>query len=125
LPSATATDFAAQEGAAKRQQSRSEKTSGLKRNPLTPLIVGQYVCLQDTKSLRWEEIGRIMSIRDDGRSYDLVTSNGIKFLRNRKFLRPIKAKDEDSSPSEEKVLTPQQPRCSARLSDKKSVRLQA
>jgi hypothetical protein len=125
LPSATATDFAAQEGAAMRQQSRSDKTSGLKRNPLTPLIVGQYVCLQDTKSLRWEEKGRIVSIRDDGRSYDLVMSDGSKYLRNRKFLRPIRAKDEDSSPSKEKVLTPQEPRRSARLSDKRSVRLQA
>ena len=56
--------------------------------PHSPLITGQSVSVQNPFSLRWEDVGQITDIRNDGRSY-VVDIAGKKYLRNRRFLRPV------------------------------------
>jgi hypothetical protein len=128
LPSATALDMkTAQEGAAARQQTRSTMKSEHDKtaHPLRPLHVGQTIILQDAKTLRWDETGVIESVRDDGRSYNLIMADGSTFLRNRKFLRPRNTLSLKETENKDASLSnkPEQPRRSKRLADKKSVRL--
>ena len=59
----------------------------------------QEVCLQDKKTKRWDIRAWVRHRRPHGRSYILETEGGSCFLRNRKFIKPIKAQDA-SDPAE-------------------------
>ena len=56
--------------------------------PKPPMQTGQHVIAQHLLSKRWDLRGEIIESRDGGRSY-LVLMNGRRYLRNRRFLRPV------------------------------------
>ena len=56
---------------------------------LPPLVIDQPVHVQDPRNKRWDAKGIVIAIRESGRSY-LIDVNGRHFIRNRRFLRPIK-----------------------------------
>ena len=57
---------------------------------LPQLQIGTKVRVQDSKTKRWSAQGIIKDIRDNGRSYQVEVDGKLK-LRNRKFLKPVKA----------------------------------
>ena len=86
---------------------------------LTDLTVGDRVVLQDQHSGRWEALGEIVLIHQNGRSYDVELDDGSVIRRNRRLLRPIAAgaQDEPSgAPGNQETTV--QPRRSARLAAK-------
>ena len=50
---------------------------------------GQHVIAQHLLSKRWDLRGEIIESRDGGRSYLVLMNGGRRYLRNRRFLRPI------------------------------------
>ena len=56
--------------------------------PKPPMQTGQHVIAQHLLSKCWDLRGEIIESCDGGRSY-LVLMNGRRYLRNRRFLRPI------------------------------------
>jgi len=60
---------------------------------LPKLQVGQNVLLQNPISKKWDSMGKIKKIREDGRSYT-VESNDSTYLRNRRHLRPLHTTDQ-------------------------------
>ena len=63
---------------------------------LSSLSCGDQVLLQNQKSKLWDTHGVITSVRPDGRSYVVECDDGTIYLRNRLFIRPIKAATSDS-----------------------------
>jgi hypothetical protein len=54
---------------------------------LPPLQIGNKVRIQDPVSKEWTKIGTIVSIHENGRSYELLTEEGKECRRNRRFIR--------------------------------------
>ena len=79
---------------AEHEAQRRRKTDKLRvhadrpSRPKPHLRVGQPVIAQHVLTKRWDQRGTITENRDNGRSY-LVQMNGRKYLRNRRFLRPV------------------------------------
>ena len=88
---------------------------------LTDLQVGDRVVLQDQQTGRWEALGEVVLIHQNGRSYDVeLEDDGSIIRRNRRLLRPISAAgapDEPQKAPEDPEPTVQ-PRRSARLAAK-------
>ena len=90
----------------------------------------QKVRLQHPLTKLWDTKAKVIGIREGGRSYVVVTEHGHRFVRNRKFLKPLIEKHSSSSQSsplirsdkkneeekKEEVCLP--PRRSARLAEK-------
>jgi transposase InsO family protein len=55
---------------------------------LPGLNVGQEVLVQHPITTKWDAEGKIVAVRDRGRSY-MVSVDGKEYIRNRRFLRPI------------------------------------
>ncbi|CAB4046228.1 Hypothetical predicted protein, partial [Paramuricea clavata] len=62
----------------------------VKGKPLRDLKPGEIVWLQNVNTKKWDESGRVTSMRQHGRSYWIETEAGWKTLRNRRFLKPVK-----------------------------------
>ena len=79
---------------AEHEAQRQRKTDKLRihanksSRPKPHLHVGQPVIAQHVLTKCWDQRGTIIENRDNGRSY-LVQMNGRKYLRNRRFLRPL------------------------------------
>ena len=58
---------------------------------LSPLQVGQRVRIQDHVSKLWDRTGTIVEADQDKRTYHILLQSGRLFIRNRRFLRPIKS----------------------------------
>ena len=56
--------------------------------PLRPLTVGQEVWIQNDKTKKWDTKAKVKSVSETGRTYHLVTRDGVSVTRNRIFLRP-------------------------------------
>ena len=85
IPDQTFADHEAQ------RRKKTEKLRIHANRPSRPkpnLHVGQPVIAQHVLTKRWDQRGMITEDRDSGRSY-LVQINGRKYLRNRRFLRPL------------------------------------
>ncbi len=50
---------------------------------------GDKVFLQNPHTKQWDKQGRIISQRENRRSYYMEEDNGGRYLRNRKLLRPV------------------------------------
>ena len=55
---------------------------------LPVLQVDDDVLIQNHRTMRWDLHGKILDVRDDGRSY-LLNLNGSQTFRNRQFLKPL------------------------------------
>ena len=55
---------------------------------LPPLLPNQRVLIQDSKTGLWDTQGVIDSVRRSGRSYNILSDDNFKMIRNRVFLRP-------------------------------------
>ena len=66
---------------------------------LSPVTEGTEVRVYNTKTSRWDIIGRIIS-RDQrtGRSYRILTNNDVYMFRNRRFIKPISRFDHRTKP---------------------------
>ena len=79
---------------AEHEAQRRKKTDKLRihanksSRPKPHLHVGQPVIAQHVLTKHWDQRGTVVENRDNGRSY-LVQMNGRKYLRNRRFLRPL------------------------------------
>ena len=86
---------------------------------LPPLAVNQKVLVQNAITKVWNETGTVSAVRPNGRSYEILMENGSTSLRNRKFLKPILNTENNSTvPQSDDIEASNQPRRSARLSDK-------
>ena len=68
---------------------RDAKAENVPRKELTKLKDGCKVRIQHPSSKRWDETGKVLRQRTNGRSYVIQTENGKEIRRNRRFLRPL------------------------------------
>ena len=61
----------------------------LKAKDLPKLNPGNMVCIQDSSSKLWNKEGEVIDVSSTGRSYKVLLSNGKKYWRNRRFIRPV------------------------------------
>ena len=115
--------------AAGRKKMREEQKVAYDKRAISlpQLQVGQKVYLQNPLIGRWDSTGTIVSIRENGRSYEVEGENGRKYLRNRRFLRPktfgtevvVETENDNSVDNERQVIL----RRSERLRGKKKVQI--
>jgi len=74
-----------------------KRKSADKKFSLAPLSIGDKVRVQDPNSKLWDTLATVTEIRDDGRSYRIISEDGKLYLRNRRYLKPFFA----SSPADE------------------------
>ena len=55
-------------------------------HPLPEIEIGTLVRVQDPKSKKWDQSGRIIAKNDEGNSYEVETDDCI-IRRNRRFIR--------------------------------------
>ena len=72
--------------AREKKQTASKKSFDNSAKDLEPLQVGMKVRMQNPISKRWNRNGVIESIRQDGRSYYVLSGN-TRYLRNRRYLK--------------------------------------
>merc|ERR1712082_148981 len=63
-----------------------------------PLVVGEYVWMQNHKSLRWNIAAKVIQVRPGNKSYCVMVVTGETFLRNRMFLRKWNDKNAKNAP---------------------------
>ena len=80
--------FADHEAQRRRRTEKLRAHANKSSRPKPHLHVGQPVIVQHVLTKRWDQRGTIIEDRDNGRSY-LVRINNRKYLRNRRFLRPL------------------------------------
>jgi len=86
IPGVISTGAERRSATAEVQKQQHDKTA--KNLPL--LFKDQHVLIQNPLSLRWEQRGRIVDVRETGRSFYIETKPGQQpILRNRRFLRLI------------------------------------
>ena len=91
--------------------------------PLPQLTIGDKVRVQDPKSGQWLHQGAIVTVRENGRSYE-IEINGKRYLRNRRYLRKCLTPAGSDSDIEDLSLNEPQvvgPRRSERLRQKRQV----
>ncbi len=83
------------EGRAAREQTKERQSAQLNKRArdLPNLTPGQIVFVQDPVSKRWDSLGQVESVRQDGKSYQLMNQEGKQFVRNRRMLRPAPIKE--------------------------------
>ena len=76
-------------GVEKRRHDREKRKESFDKHtkPLSQLKIGQEVYIQNPFNGKWDSSGSIVSMRENGRSYEIRMDNGKVFLRNRRFLR--------------------------------------
>lgn len=65
-------------------------------NPLVELPIGTAVRLQNPVTKRWDVIGSVVEMRPSKRSY-FIDVDGVRMLRNRRFIKPINDQSGDIS----------------------------
>jgi hypothetical protein len=60
----------------------------LRARDLKPLNIDQTVYIRDHINGQWNRTGKVMEMRENGRSY-IIESNGRQLLRNRRMLKPV------------------------------------
>ena len=93
-----------------RHDARASKT------PLTELAVGDNVRCQHPVTKKWDVRGEVVSVRDNHRSYVIMTDDGREALRNRRYLRPIFCADMSADLLQEENVM-HQDSCSVRDQD--------
>merc|ERR1712082_355057 len=63
-----------------------------------PLVVGEYVWMQNHKSLKWNIAAKVIEVRPGNKSYWVMVVTGETFLRNRMFLRKWNDKNVENAP---------------------------
>jgi len=101
----------------------SRRQQPLDGRSLPQLHVGQEVLVQDRHSLRWNSKGKVIAVRETGRSY-VIDIDSKQVIRNRRFLRPCpdSAGEVERKPEVSAEPADSTPRRSERLKNK-SVRL--
>ena len=90
LPGANDLDIANAKKGAEQRKSHIKDSKNRPGIALPELTIGQKVLTQNPLSNAWENKGVISNIRPTKRSYDVEYDTGETFVRNRKFLRPIR-----------------------------------
>ncbi len=80
--------FADHEAQRRRRTEKLRTHANKSSRPKSHLHIGQPVIAQHVLTKRWDQRGMITEDRNNGRSY-LVQINNRKYLRNRRFLRPL------------------------------------
>ena len=96
LPSVPRTIDVQKGGGARDRKQKEYRDQMSKHAPLAPLMVDDWVVLQDPKSGLWDTRGKITDIRSQGRSYWVETLDGEKYLRGRPMLRKDISSETDS-----------------------------
>ena len=65
-----------------------------------PLKIGEYVWMQNHKSLKWNIAAKVIDIRPNQKSYWVKVVTGKVFLRNRMFLRKWNARNAKNAPEQ-------------------------
>ncbi|TRY74055.1 hypothetical protein TCAL_08747 [Tigriopus californicus] len=73
---------------------------------LPALHIGTPVWIQDPTNKLWNKMGVIEDIRKRDRSYVICIPGGRTYVRNRRFLRPIGFRKEQSDPDEDASKAP-------------------
>ena len=81
-------DIQGGEEARRAAQEKNKKHFDKAAKPLPPLAEGDPVVVQNVKSGKWDEFGRISEPHEDGRSYDIKMDDDRIIWRNRSFIRP-------------------------------------
>ena len=119
LPGSNNLDIANAKAGADHRKELMEQRELLPGTTLPPLAVNQKVLVQNAITKVWNETGTVSAVRPNGRSYEILMENGSTSLRNRKFLKPILNTENNSTvPQSDDIEASNQPRRSARLSDK-------
>jgi len=79
----------AQEKVQHEQNDQSVEEERKQNRELPKLAPNTIVRVQDPCSKRWDSSAKIIEIRDNGRSY-VLSQNGKKTIRNRRFLKPMR-----------------------------------
>ena len=82
----------------KRNTDKKRAHANKSSRPKPQMHTGQHVIAQHLLTKRWDLRGVIIESRDGGRSY-VVLMNGRRYLRNRRFLRPIPHPQQHHAPS--------------------------
>ena len=89
LPSAYQTiDILDAEMKRQRKQDYNKSYADKRAQPIKDMLPGTPVVIQDTKSLRWETEGVIISTHQSGRNLKIQLTNGREYFRNRRHVRP-------------------------------------
>lgn len=59
---------------------------------LNPFKRGDIVRIQNCRTKKWDQFGKIVAVRNTGRSYTIRLEDGRELQRNRRFLKPAKHK---------------------------------
>ena len=87
------------DGAHRREDMRSAYLgAGANIRSSPPLVVGEYVWMQNHKSLRWNIAAKVIKVRPGNKSYWVMVVTGETFLRNRMFLRKWNDRNAKNAP---------------------------
>ncbi|TRY79771.1 hypothetical protein TCAL_16094 [Tigriopus californicus] len=100
--------LAGHEGEERRQRycSKQKATYNQSARSLPALHIGTPVWIQDPTNKLWKKMGVIEDIRKTDRSYVICIPGGRTYVRNRRFLRPIGFRKEQSDPDEDTSKAP-------------------
>ena len=93
MPTDSISDFRMQ----REEETAKEFASRQHTKDLPQLELGQEVLIQDQQSGLWTESGEVSGIRDTGRSYEVTTDSGHAYIRNRRFLRPLRKQQQQQA----------------------------
>lgn len=83
-----------EEGLIARQNASEASRNTHKGHDLPKLQKGQTIHVQNPKTRQWSPDYKVVSVRENGRSYKVEGPDGGLYTRNRKFIRPQAKKDE-------------------------------
>ena len=108
VPMVPGSNMSYADAAMKRDEDRVEdvQKKQSKGKPLQPLQIGDVVRVQDPITKLWDTKAKVIAVREHGRSYLLKKTNGVYFVRNRKFIKVWKGRETEDGQDLPQVDTP-------------------